>query len=779
MTAGLTGRVRLVVLGPLDVRDARGREVRSVLRQSKRLALVSYLALAGRDRFRRRDTVVGLFWPEAEQRAARASLRQALSWLRHELGSGVLTHRGEEEIGVAADHLWCDAVAFDEAISSQNPEQALTLFRGDLLEGVFVVGAGPELERWLDDERGRRRQQATKAASILAERDAVIGRFGSAMEWARRATLLSPNDEANHRRLIQLHAAAGDRAGALEAYAEFRDRLAEEYGSEPSADTIRLVSAVRSSTASGRPPVTTTPEDASTGRPAAPREPSAVVPKRSRRIAAFLGIVLLVASATGAGVVRLWLNLRPDAPRAAPSLVLMPLANATGDSTIDMLVQGVTHGVTRGLARAAGLHAIAGSATREARGGGEAEAREAARAAGARAGLTWRVMQSADSLVLETTLVPFARGGATVTHAYAFRPAALLFTEQSIVADLAASLAPATPNRLPGSLPRPSTSHPDAYLLLLKAEYYLAKRNNEAFVRAHGLVTEALELDPLYGEAFAVLAQIYQGYAWYGHMPADEAFAKAETAAKKAVALDSTSGLGHAMLAATLSFYHYRWAEAEQEYRRAIALDPENAYILTFYALHLRSLGRFPEALAQIRRAREMDQLYRHYYWAVGYTLTLAGRDEEAIVELRRALQLDSAYSRARDDLVGALARKGRYDVALAELRAGIAIARDTAKAQATATARGESGYRDALRRLAEIDRQRLRVRARDGKYVSAFEQARVLRDVGDTDAAIAQLERAYAVRDPRLTYVRHAPEFRAIASRPRVQALLRAMNLP
>src|SRR4030095_14083499 len=140
--------------------------------------------------FRRRDTVVGLFWSEADQRAARASLRQALSWLRHELGSDVLTHRGEEEIGVVADRLWCDAVAFDEAIASQDPEQALTLYHGDLLEGVFVAGAAPELERWLDLERVRRRQQATRAASALAERDAVVGRFDSAVEWARRAALL-------------------------------------------------------------------------------------------------------------------------------------------------------------------------------------------------------------------------------------------------------------------------------------------------------------------------------------------------------------------------------------------------------------------------------------------------------------------------------------------------------------------------------------------------------------------------------------------------------------
>ena len=777
VTEPATGLVRLLVLGPLDVRDPQGREVRPVLTQSKRLALLSYLALAGRDRFRRRDTVVGLFWPEAEQRAARASRRQALSWLRHELGSGVFTHRGEEEIGVAADQLWCDAVAFDEAIASRDPANALTLFRGDLLEGVFVAGAAPELERWLDDERVRRRHQATRAAIALAERDAGVGRLDSAVEWAQRAALLSPNDEASQRRLIRLLAAAGDRAGALEAYAELRERLVEEYGTEPSAATMQVVSEVRTGRPNDHRPPVATSNGGSTSRMAAPSGASIGVSKRGRPLVAFLAIALLAASATGAGFVRLWLDRRVDAARAAPSLVLMPLTNATGDSTIDMLVQGITHGVARGLSRAAGLHAAPGSTARRGH-GDQAEAREAARAAGARASLTWRVTRDADSLRLETNLVAAASGAPTVTHVYAFRPTALLFTEQAIVADLAASLAP-TPSRPPGSLARPPTSNADAYLLLLKAEYHLEKRNNEAFVRAQGLVMQALELDPLYGDAFAVLAQTYQGFAWYGQMPADEAFAKAETAARKAVALDSASGLGHAMLAATLSFYHYRWTEGEAEFRRAIALDPDDAYIRNFYAIHLRSLGRFPQALVQYRQAREMDQLYRHYYWGTGYTLTLAGRDEDAIVELRRALQLDSTYSRAREELAGALVRRGQYDAALGELRAGFTIAGDSEKARAIDAARGGTGYRDAQHRLAEIDSERLRLRARDGKYVSAFEQARVLRDLGDREAAITQLERAYAVRDPRVTYVRYAPEFRDIANHPRVRTLMRAMDLP
>ena len=77
------------------------------------------------------------------------------------------------------------------------------------------------------------------------------------------------------------------------------------------------------------------------------------------------------------------------------------------------------------------------------------------------------------------------------------------------------------------------------------------------------------------------------------------------------------------------------------------------------------------------------------------------------------------------------------------------------------------------------IERERLRVRAREGQYVPAFDQALVFLDLGDHEAAVAQLERAYAVRDPRLTLVRFGPKYRAIAKHPGVLPLMRAMDLP
>ena len=94
--------IHLRTLGGLDLRDADGRELRPVIGQAKRFALLAYLAQAGHQGFRRRDTITALFWPELDQEHARGALRQALRFLRRELGDGVLATRGEEEIGIHA-----------------------------------------------------------------------------------------------------------------------------------------------------------------------------------------------------------------------------------------------------------------------------------------------------------------------------------------------------------------------------------------------------------------------------------------------------------------------------------------------------------------------------------------------------------------------------------------------------------------------------------------------------------------------------------------------------
>lgn len=237
--------IRLQTLGHIDLRDGEGKEIGSVLAQPKRLALLAYLALAGSGRFRRRDTVVSLFWPEQDGERARGALRQALRFLRNELGGEVIVSRGDELIAVDPPALQCDTAEFESACDGFAWARALDLYGGTLLEGLHVAEASAEFERWLEDERGRLRRRAVQAAWALVEAAERAEDRAAAVPLARRAVALSPEDEAGVRRLMRVLDRRGDRAGALAAYDEFRRRLAAEYGATPAPETEAVIAAIR------------------------------------------------------------------------------------------------------------------------------------------------------------------------------------------------------------------------------------------------------------------------------------------------------------------------------------------------------------------------------------------------------------------------------------------------------------------------------------------------------------------------------------------------------
>ena len=238
--------IELVTLGVVDLRDRDGREVRAVLAQPKRLALLVYLAVAQPCGFHRRDTLLGLFWPELDQGRARAALRKAVLVLRRGLGAGALVGRGDEELGLGGGAVACDAVAFQQAVAERRFGAALDLYKGDLLQGFFIAGA-PEFERWLERERPRLRELAAGAVWALAEEAATAGRDEHVVRWARRALDFTPTDESALRRLIRMFYRMGDRAAALRAYNDFAARLLEECGVRPSAETRQLVELMKQS----------------------------------------------------------------------------------------------------------------------------------------------------------------------------------------------------------------------------------------------------------------------------------------------------------------------------------------------------------------------------------------------------------------------------------------------------------------------------------------------------------------------------------------------------
>jgi DNA-binding SARP family transcriptional activator len=343
--------IELRTLGPAALQDSGGRDVETVLRQPKRLALLAYLAVATPRGFCRRDTLLGVFWPDLDEAHARNALGQTLHGLRAALGSGVVVSRGNAEVGLAHQRLWCDAAAFAEAIDEGDRDRAVALYRGDLLEGFFLTDA-PEFERWLEGERSRLRRTAAEAATRLAQDCAHAGEARAAAGWAMRAMSLSPFDEGALRQLVTLLDQSGDRAQALAVYERFVLRLAADLEVEPSPETQALIDGVRARTetlgaAPAAPPVVTgpPPTDAAHTVPR-PSERSSDVPQppppggRLRKAGAILTvgastIVLVLAAAA-------WLGRDPPGePAVDVDVVMITPFRVAADGSFEYLREGL------------------------------------------------------------------------------------------------------------------------------------------------------------------------------------------------------------------------------------------------------------------------------------------------------------------------------------------------------------------------------------------------------------------------------------------------------
>jgi DNA-binding SARP family transcriptional activator len=242
------------VLGNLELKRPEGEEILSVLSQPKRVALLAYLALATAQGFRRRDTIIGLFWSEMDQERARGALRKSLYFLRKSMGEEVLRGRGDEELALDWSEITCDAVEFESAVTTGNLERALELYRGDLLDGVFLSGC-PEFEKWLDGERERLREMAAGAAWDLANRYLALGRITEGERMAQRALGLVPTDENEVQGFIRALSDAGDRAAAVRFYEKFARELEESLELRPGSETRALAEEIRNTLGTPFPPL--------------------------------------------------------------------------------------------------------------------------------------------------------------------------------------------------------------------------------------------------------------------------------------------------------------------------------------------------------------------------------------------------------------------------------------------------------------------------------------------------------------------------------------------
>ena len=210
-------------------------------RQTRRFAVLIYLACAAGNRPHRRDEVIAIFWPESDLSRGRNALRQALHVIREELGSEVLLSDGSENLWVNPHRFTGDVSAFTVALQKGDWEAALSLYQGDFLEGFFLTGVR-NFEFWVDQRRADLKQRAVGAAQNLAQRAEAFRDLEAALHWWRQALQLRPFHEGIICRIICLLAGSGNRGEGRAEFERFRSRLRAELGVRPSQETLDLVS---------------------------------------------------------------------------------------------------------------------------------------------------------------------------------------------------------------------------------------------------------------------------------------------------------------------------------------------------------------------------------------------------------------------------------------------------------------------------------------------------------------------------------------------------------
>ena len=308
--------------------------------QPKRLALLVFLRCGGREAYTRRETLLALFWPEADDEHGRGALRQSLSALRRRLGPASLTTLGTEEVGLTPGSLQCDAEQFEAACVADENDAALDLYRGHFLQGFHPSGVAQEFEEWVEAERTRLRRMAAAAAWSLVGRCESLGSFAEATRAARRAIELAPEDEPGVARLIALLDRHGDRSGALAAYTDLERRLADEFAAAPAPETRALLqSLLQRPTPSGAATaasVAAAPPREAPGTSAAPAGPPTTPrPRHHLWLAAIAGALAIVTLALVLGSVR-----HRETP-AHMAVAIMPFHVSAADTALGWLREGM------------------------------------------------------------------------------------------------------------------------------------------------------------------------------------------------------------------------------------------------------------------------------------------------------------------------------------------------------------------------------------------------------------------------------------------------------
>ena len=457
---------------------------------------------------------------------------------------------------------------------------------------------------------------------------------------------------------------------------------------------------------------------------------------------------------------------------AVESIAVIPFIDQGTDANAEWISDGLTESIINNLTQLPNLKVIARSTVFRYK-GKEVDPFVVGKELGVRAVLTGRLKQIDDTMLISTELTDVRENKQLWGRKYQRKLADMLSVKGEIAREITNNLRPTLSGIDLSLANKEYTANPEAYQLYLKGRFYWNKRTPQDFQKAIKFFEQAIEQDPNYALAYSGLADSYALFCAYTAEQAHAVMPKAKAAALKALELDDQLAEAHASVGQVAAYYDYDFPAAEREYRRALELNPNYATAHQWLAEHLSTLKRFDEALAEIKRALELDPLSLIMNRIYADILLDMRRFDEAIDQYQKTIELEPNFPTTHFFLGRAYEAKGMYDQAVSEYSKSARLSGFPPEELAQMNeAYAKSGWKAYVQ--AVLDHSR-RERTQTPQFVIAGYHLRL----GQTEEAIASLQKAYEQRDFRMTMLSVDFGFDSIRSDPRFVDLVRKVGLP
>jgi eukaryotic-like serine/threonine-protein kinase len=453
------------------------------------------------------------------------------------------------------------------------------------------------------------------------------------------------------------------------------------------------------------------------------------------------------------------------------SLAVLPFAN--NDPTGEYLSDGITESLIENLSRVPNLKVKSRSTVFHYK-GRETDPKKIGRELGVHALLSGSVVQTGDNLSVSVELIDVRDDSHIWGERYDRKVSEVVALPQQISRDVSQRLRSRVDGMDQSQLTKNYSPDSEAYRLYLQGRYNWNKRTVEGLKDGIRYFREAIQRDQNYGLAYAGLADCYLLLNVYNVTSAEDSYPQAEAASKKALSINEGLAEAHTSLGFVTYRYHLKWAESEQHFKKAIALDPNYATAHHWYSSYLAASGRLDEAVVEAKTAHDLEPFSLTIHSDYARNLYYAGRLDEARKELLRIRQMDPNFGRTHYELGLILEEEGKLEEAITELKLALQFLPDnvaalTALGHAQALAGKKSDAKKVISRLEELSKQ---------QYVSPFQTAVVYAGLDERKLAVDWLEKAREERFNWLPFIQVDPMFKNLRSEPRFVELSESLGL-